>query len=108
MAVVFQFTTDWATEKKGARPMAVKASREWVERFVRPEELLALYGGYIVWDQPAAPTKEMPGEALGVWGRDSVVRFKQLLRDRGATFRLTRNEGPGQVIKRIVTADDRR
>lgn len=103
MAVVFQYDMDWTFDRR-TEPTVMKASRAWVERFIPLEEFPALFGGYICWHAPDQPTREMPGEALGVWGRSNTVRFKRELRRRGAVLTVVKGEGPKQVVKEQVAS----
>ena len=76
-------------------PHLIKGSREAIERFIPLEEFPSLFGGYILWQPPADPTPEMPGEGLGVWSLRVSSRFRRLLRQRGA--RLQREPYPGPL-----------
>ncbi len=69
-------------------PVVTKASRAEVERFIQLHEFGPLFGGYVLWHAPEPPTPEMPGPALGVWGRRNASKFRRILRERGASVEL--------------------
>jgi hypothetical protein len=77
-------------------PEVIKASREAVEKFIPLAEFPTLFGGYIRWRPPEPVSEEMPGEAIGVWGRRNVSKFRRLLSERGADVRRVKNQGPKQ------------
>ena len=78
-------------------PDVIKASREVVEKFIPLAEFPALFGGYIRWRPPATASEDMPGEAIGVWGRRNTSKFRRLLGERGAEVRRVKDEGPKQA-----------
>lgn len=81
--------------------IVVRGARDAVERFIPLAEFPALFGGYALWSPSPEPTSELPGEALGVWGRRTCSRFRRILRERGATIELRREFGPPQRLSRI-------
>ena len=87
-------------------PIIAKASREEVERLIQLREFEVLFGGYVLWAPPENPTTEMRGDAIGVWGRRNVTRFRRVLRERGATVVRVLGEGPEQPV-RLVKQDYR-
>ena len=95
-AVVYEFR---CVVRGGPPAVTVKASKEWVERFVTERELIDVFGGCVCWRAPDPPTESMPGEALGIWRRRKVQRLKRLLEARGAEFDVVREEGPRQDLK---------
>jgi hypothetical protein len=97
MSSLFTFQAQLWGNKRSA-PVVVKASREWVEQFISLREFAELFGGYALWRAPETPTREMPGEALGVWGRRNASKLRRILRERGATFRVVEGEGPHQKL----------
>jgi hypothetical protein len=103
MATVFVYRANWYTDGR-SEPVVAKASRAWVESYISLDELCSRFGGYVVWRGPAQPTDEMPAEALGVWGRRNVSRFKRVLRERGAEFQVVKGKGPDQALKMQATA----
>src|SRR4051794_4671268 len=82
---VFQFRAEWFADGRSA-PLVIKADRKWIEQYISPDEYSELFGGYATWRPPDKPTPMMRGEALGVWGRRNVSRFRRILRERGADF----------------------
>lgn len=93
---VFEFR-EQGLQSTSTWPEVIKGSREAVEQYIPLTEFGELFGGYIRWRASADPTEEMPGEAIGVWGRRNVSKFRQLLRDRGADIRRVKGEGPKQA-----------
>jgi len=83
---------------KRSPPIVTKASRQWLEQFITLQEFAELFGGYALWRAPENPTAEMPGEALGVWGRRNVSKLRRILRERGAQFHVVHGEGPRQQL----------
>ncbi len=102
---VYEFRTQLLTPTD-TPPLVAKASRAEVERFIPLSEFGPLFGGYVLWAAPQPPTAEMPGAALGVWGRRNVERFRRLLAERGATVERVPGPGPEQQLA-IVDQDYR-
>jgi hypothetical protein len=88
--------------------LTIRGARDAIERFIPLAEFGALFGGYALWRAPAHPTPELPGEALGVWGRRLCKRFRRILRERGATVDVRHEPGPAQSIARLVQATPQR
>jgi hypothetical protein len=82
--------------------LTIRGSAEAIERFVSRVELERLMGGYALWAAARDSTPELPGQAIGVWGRRTCKRFRRLLRERGATLDVRREPGPKQRITRLV------
>ena len=76
----------------------IKGSREAIEQYIRLTEFPDLFGGYAVWDVPAEPTTDMPGEAIGVWGSRVIQHFRRELKNCGARFDVVDDAGPEQHI----------
>lgn len=86
-----------AAEKRSP-PIVTKANRQWPEDFISLREFAELFGGYALSRAPEDPTDEMPGEALGVWGRRNASKLRRILRERGAEFHVVQGEGPRQPL----------
>ena len=97
MNELFTFSAHIWGDKRSAA-VVVKGSRAWLEHFISLREFAELFGGYALWRAPKHPTKEMPGEGLGVWGRRNASKLRRILRERGATFRIVEGEGPDQKL----------
>ena len=82
--------------------LTVRGARDAIERFIPLDDFQPLFGGYALWRAPSRPTPEIPGEALGVWGRRTCRRFRRILRERGASVEIRRAPGPAQSISRLV------
>jgi hypothetical protein len=82
--------------------LTIRGARDAVERFIPREEFDDLFGGWMIWAAPARPTPELPGEALGVWGRRTCRRFRRVLRERGATLEVRQEPGPDQRMARYA------
>jgi hypothetical protein len=94
---LFTFQAHIFGDKRSA-PVVIKASREWLEQFIPLREFAELFGGYALWRAPQQQTDEMPGEALGVWGRRNASKMRRVLRERGALFTVVQGEGPRQQL----------
>ncbi len=97
MQQLFQFPVQWISDARSI-PFAIKGDRTWVEQYIKAEEFSDLFGGYATWRPPEVPTEMMRGEALGVWGKRNISRFRRILRERGAEFEVVSDEGPTQSI----------
>lgn len=97
MQQLFHFPVDWTSAAKSV-PFAIKGDRPWIEQYIKIDEFLDLFGGYATWRPPDVPTEMMHGEALGVWGKRNISRFRRILRERGAEFEVIDGEGPKQHI----------
>jgi hypothetical protein len=94
---LFTFQTHLLGVKR-SEVQVIKGSRRWIEQYIPLEEFAQLFGGYVMWRAPQAQTSEMPDEALGVWGKRKAARFRRILRERGAVFRVIDEEGPVQQL----------
>ena len=97
---VFEFR-DLIADFTRTPPHVVKADLALVERRLPLSEFAKHFGGYVMWDSPETPTAEMPGPAIGVWGRRNASRFRRLLRERGLKVRRVEGEGPSQRIAQV-------
>jgi hypothetical protein len=78
MGTLYAYTLDWA---KGSKRHHLDGEREFIERYIRPDEFYALFGGRMRLRGPDGKS-----EFIGVWGRQAISRFKRVLRERGAEF----------------------
>lgn len=83
-------------------PLTIRGPRDAIERFIPRTEFNELFGGWAIWAAPARPIIEMPGEALGVWGRRMCGRFRRILRERGAVLEVRYEQGPQQRLSQLV------
>jgi hypothetical protein len=97
LAQLFTFQTHLLGDKRSA-PIVMKGSREWIEQYIPFPEFTQIFGGYLLWREAKKPSKIMPGEALGVWGKRNVSKLRRILRERGASFEVVEGEGPVQQI----------
>ena len=97
MQQLFLFPVQWISAARST-PFAIKGDRTWIEQYIKIEEFIDLFGGYATWRPPDVPTEMMRGEALGVWGKRNISRFRRILRERGAEFEVVNGEGPKQYI----------
>ena len=79
---LYHFPARWFGDKKSV-PMMIKGDRDWVERYSPIKVSLELFGGYATWRPPSVPTDYMSGEALGVWGKRNISRFRRILHESG-------------------------
>ena len=103
--VIFQYRADWCTDGRD-EPVVAEADRSWVEKYIPKEEFPELFGGYVTWRVPESPTDEMPGEAIGVWGRRKVSRFRRILREREADYNVEEDHGPNQTLMEQAVYND--
>ena len=103
--LLYQFRADWFTDNR-SQPFVIKAPREWCERFIPLDEFHRLFGGYVLWSPPMTPTDQMPGEAIGVWGRRNMSRLRRILRERGARFTTIDDAGPPQPVRMLVKGNN--
>ena len=67
----------------------------WVESYIPRKEFALLFGGHLL----ASDTESSAVcRYKGVWARDKVRRFKQILRERGAIFEVCRIDGDARWI----------
>ena len=97
MNLLFSFQTHLLGDKRSA-PIVIKGSRKWIEKYIPFQEFTQIFGGYLLWRPPQAPSEVMPGEGLGVWGSRNVSKLRRILRERGANFEVVEDEGPTQHL----------
>lgn len=97
MQQLFHFPVNWASTRRSI-PFATKGDRIWIEQFMKADEFMDLFGGYATLRPPDSTTEMMLGEAIGVWGKRNISRFRRILRERGAEFEVVEGEGPKQQI----------
>jgi len=79
---------------KGSQPVVGFAPSEMVKSLFSLEELTAIFGGYLEYEDTGGGQKY-----LGVWGDRKAGKFLQLLRNRGALVE-KRDAAPGQFRQR--------
>jgi hypothetical protein len=82
--------------------VTLRGPRDGIEQFIPLDEFESRFGGYALWQTADRPIADLPGEALGVWGRRVCKRFRRILRERGATLEIRREPGPEQRLARLV------
>jgi hypothetical protein len=97
LSQLFIFQTHLLGDKRSA-PIVIKGNREWIELYIPFHEFTQIFGGYVLWRKASKPSKIIPGEALGVWGKRNVSKLRRILRERGANFEVVEGEGPVQAI----------
>ena len=83
----------WRAVGGSTPPVTVRGARDAIERFIPYTEFGALFDRVAVWRASAQPVPELPGEAVGVWGRRKCQRLRRILRERGATVEVRREVG---------------
>jgi hypothetical protein len=81
-------------------PVMIRGARDAVERFIPHSEFGVLFQRVAIWREPDQPEPDMPGEAIGVWGRRRCRRLRRILRERGAIVEVRHEPGPVQTIGR--------
>ena len=79
-------------------PVTIRGARDAIERFIPRAEFGTLFARVAVWRPSSHPVAELPGEALGVWGRRKCQRLRRILRERGASIEVRREAGPPQSV----------
>jgi len=67
----------------GSQPVVGFAADETVKSLCSTEEMTAMFGGYLEYEDV-----DGGGKYLGVWGDRKVGRFLKLLRERGAVLEI--------------------
>ena len=78
----------------GSQPVVGFAADETVKSLCSTEEMAAIFGGYLVYEDVDGGRKY-----LGVWGDRKVGRFLRLLQERGAALE-TDHSSPGRFRQR--------
>lgn len=86
-----EYMLDW---HKGSLRHHIDADRLFVERYIRPDEFDALFGGKMLLRDRSGTS-----EFIGVWGRQEISRFKRVLTQRGAQFKVVKADAQDRVIK---------
>jgi len=79
----------------------VDAERSFVDSYISRDEFAELFGGFLITEDREEP----PGSYRGVWGKDKVRKFKQVLRERGAEFEICKIDGFQRIFR--VTAQEK-
>lgn len=79
----------------------VDAERSFVDSYISREEFAELFGGFLITEDREDP----PGLYRGVWGKDKVRKFKQVLQERGAEFEICKIDGSQRIFR--VTAQEK-
>jgi hypothetical protein len=93
----------------GSQPVVGFAADETVKSLCSTEEMTAIFGGYLVYENVDGSQKY-----LGVWGDRKVGRLLRLLRERGAALetdhpspsRFRQRYRASRGVRRIVVAQD--
>ena len=88
----------WNGVGRRTAPVTIRGARDAIERFIPCAEFGTLFDRMAVWRPSSHPVEELPGEALGVWGRRKCQRLRRLLRERGASLEVRREAGPPQSV----------
>jgi hypothetical protein len=87
MVQFYAFTSDWYRDGRAERTTC-QGPRSFVERFIRLPEFASLFGGHVL-------SRDSSGQQfLGVWSRRTCQRFRRILRERGAEFKLSKDKPP--------------
>ena len=78
MDTLYEYTLEWT---KGSKRRHLDGEREFIERYIRPDEFDVLFGGKM-----RLRSQSGKSEFVGVWGRQAISRFKRVLKQRGAEF----------------------
>lgn len=95
---------EWHYAGRRTPPVTIRGARDAIERFIPRAEFGTLFDRVAVWRSSPRPVAELPGEALGVWGRRKCRRLRRILRERGASVEVRREIGPPQTVARWYRA----
>ena len=95
MITLYQFKTHFQGQNK-SDVIVIKGHLKAILKYIPRNEFGPLFGGYVMFQKPRKSDPNMPGKAVGVWGRRLTSRFRRILRERGADINLILNEGPKQ------------
>ena len=104
--VLFEWPMTGAT-LSSTPALTIRGARDSIEQFIPLSDFGPLFGGYALWRPSEHPTPDLPGEALGVWSRRTCGRFRRILRERGATVEVRKEQGPVQQISQLSTQGGR-
>ena len=96
--IVLYETPMWQAVGRRTPPVTNRGASDAIERYIRRAEFGALFNRVAVWRPSSHPVAELPGEALGVWGRRKCQRLRRILRERGASVEVRREAGPPQAV----------
>ena len=96
--IVLYETPMWQAVGRFTPPVTNRGARDAIERFIPRAEFGVLFNRVALWRPSSHPCAELPGEALGVWGRRKCQRLRRILRERGASVEVRREAGPPQAV----------
>lgn len=91
MDTLYEYMLDWS---KGSKRRHLDGERKFIDRYIRPDEFDALFGGNM-----RSTDQSGHSEFVGVWGREAIARFKRVLRERGAEFVVCHADANDRVIR---------
>jgi hypothetical protein len=69
-----------------------------IERFIARQEFGILFGGYFIASDAESSKSD---RYIGVWGKDKVRRFKQILKLRGCDFVVLKIDGASRSFRQL-------
>jgi hypothetical protein len=97
METIYEYESNFYSDGRSER-IVCQGRKSFVENFLLQKEFQELFGGFIL-----SGNVETGEEFLGVWGKRKCQRFRRILRERGAEFKLLKKSVP--KFRRIVTSN---
>jgi len=88
---LYEYQFDW---RKGSLRQHIDGERTFVEQYVPLAEFDVLFGGGMLLTDSVGKSR-----FLGVWGRQQISRFKRVLKQRGAKFRVVRINAEDRIMR---------
>ncbi len=86
MEILYEYESTFYTDGRSEK-LVCQGRKDFVEKFVIQREFYELLGGFIL-----SENIESGEEFIGVWGRRKCQRFRRILRERDAEFKLIKDK----------------
>ncbi|MGI8639721.1 MAG: hypothetical protein ACR2MG_07180 [Pyrinomonadaceae bacterium] len=96
MEILYEYESTFYTDGRSEK-LVCQGRKDFIEMFIIQKEFDELFGGFIL-----SKNIESGEEFIGVWGRRKCQRFRRILRERGAEFKLLKDKVP--EFRRIITS----
>jgi len=98
METIYEFKSNFYSDGRSEK-IVCQGRKSFVENFILQKEFEELFGGFILSGSLES------GEAfLGVWSKRKCQKFRRILRERGAEFKLVKTLIP--KLRRIITSSN--
>ncbi len=96
MELLYEYESNFYTDGRSEK-IVCQGRKSFIENFIAQEEFYELFNGFILSD-----SIESNEEFIGVWGKRKCQKFRRILRERNAEFRLVKSKTP--EFRRIITS----